>query len=145
VEVDTAITHLAFAADGATMVFHAGKQVQVWEVVAAKVKNSFDTGAPVVRTAVSADGRTIAVAHEDGTAALHDSGTGKLRFGWKAHPGHQIICLQFIRPKAGKHMLVTAAKKGDVVYWDVSKLRAPETGKKGKGKRKGKRKGNRKR
>jgi len=140
VEVDSPITHLAFAADGATMVSHAGNKVHVWEVVAAKAKSSFDTGTPVVCTALSADGKTIAVAHDDGTVVLHDGATGKLTFGWEAHPGLEIICLQFIKPKAGKHMLVTAAKKGDVVYWDVSKLKAPEPDKKGKGK-KGKKKG----
>ena len=97
----------------------------------------------MVRTAVSADGRTIAVAHEDGSVVLHDAATGKLKFGWEAHPGHEIICLQFIKPRVGKRILATAAKKGDVVYWDAKKLRAPEKDKKdkkdkkGKGKKKG--------
>lgn len=124
VEVAAPVTHVTFTADGATMVSHAGEQVQVWEVAKAKEKTAFDTGASVIRTAVSADGRTIAVAHEDGSCALHDGSSGERKARWQAHPGKQILCLQFIKPRGGKRLLVTAARKGDVVCWDFRKLMA---------------------
>ncbi|MEE9127982.1 MAG: WD40 repeat domain-containing protein, partial [Planctomycetota bacterium] len=122
VETPGVITQLSFTADGSSMVSHAGKHVQVWDVGGAKVARSFSTGTPIVRTGISADGKLIAAAHEDGSVTLYDAATGKRRSGVEAHPLHQIICLQFIKPKNAKHLLVTAARKGDVVYWDVGML-----------------------
>jgi WD40 repeat protein len=92
----------------------------------------------VVRTAVSADGSMIAVAHGGGVVSLHDGGTGQRNFRWDAHPDHEIVCLQFIRPKGGKTMLVTAGAKSDVVYWDIRKLKADDDkgGKRGGGRKK---------
>ncbi|MHC4078540.1 MAG: WD40 repeat domain-containing protein, partial [Planctomycetota bacterium] len=101
-ETPGVIRQLSFTADGGTMVSHAGKHVQVWDVGGAKVARSFNTGTPVARTTISSDGKAIAVAHEDGTAALHDGATGKRTFGWEAHPGREIVCLQFIKTQAGK-------------------------------------------
>lgn len=142
VEVPGVVRQVAFTADGSTMVFPAGDTVRVWEVKAMTEKSSFDTGIPVLRAAVSADGRRIAVAHGGGVVALYDAATGKKKKIWEAHPGKEIVCLQLIKPRGKKRMLVTAAAKGDVVYWDVLQLITgdQEAGKKGKKGRKSKRK-----
>ena len=142
VEVPAAITHLGFTGDGTTMVFGAGDTVQVWDYKEMKEKSSFDTGIPVVCTAVSADGRRIAVSHDGGVVGLYDGASGKRKKIWEAHPDRELVCLQFIKPK-GKTLLVTAARKSDVVYWDVQHLILGDADKGKKGKKGKKSKGKR--
>lgn len=150
VEVPEVIHHLALTADGATMVFGAGDTVRVWEFKEMKEKSSFDTGIPVVRVAVSADGRRLATGHAEGVVGLYDAETGKRKKVWEAHPDRELVCLQFLKPKGQKTLLVTAARNSDVVYWDVlqliqgdadkktkqgKKTKKAKNGKNGKGKR----------
>jgi hypothetical protein len=66
---------------------------------------------------------------------MHYVKSGKRRFGWDAHPKHEIVCLRFIRVE-GRAILVTAARNDDVVYWDVAKIVAVHSKSKAKTKKK---------
>jgi WD40 repeat protein len=112
---------MCISSDGAFMVTLNGKSIQTWDLKLFSEDKRFDLPKASTRIAVSDGGKSIAVAHEDGSVSIHDITTGKRRFGWDAHPKHQIVCLRFVHV-AGRSLLVTAGKHDDVVYWDVAKL-----------------------
>ncbi len=126
---------MCIAKDGLSMVTLQGKTLQTWDLKLFSEDKKFEPTKPSTRIALSEDDQSLAVAHEDGSVSMHYVKSGKRRFGWDAHPKHEIVCLRFIRVE-GRAILVTAARNDDVVYWDVAKIVAVHSKSKAKTKKK---------
>ena len=119
---------LAFGTgDGLRLLAH-GQRVEIWEGARGEPVASYaEDGAKVVVAAMSADGRWVALAQEDGVVRVHDRELGTsmaLGFEWEPLTARE----HEVRPASNEALalgfdrrgrLVAVHRQGDILLWDV--------------------------
>jgi WD40 repeat protein len=111
------ISWVAVSADGRHAVSAARSTVILWDVTSGRQIRTLDGQKGAVEgVAISADGRQIFAAGEDGKARVWDAVSGKLQTDFSGHAG-PVRC---VAPTPDGKLAVSAGEDGTVRLWDTA-------------------------